>query len=242
MTRAEDHEGSDPPPDPHPHTWLELQRRFDQIDTHVRDLRSTVKEFDNRVKEVEITLARGARFPPWAGGIVTALVVQIGTTVWWASGINASVQGLPDLEQRLTSAFQGMRNSEAVVTTIQGEHLRMRQELDNIQRRTIEGTDDRWRKRDDEARMAEFQRYLDSEIKRIEERIGSIDSKVVGRGDAGWHRADHNSYAEMVEHRFKAVENNLSSHERRNVERDSWWRQLWSSGVIKEGRGSSSSK
>jgi len=233
MTRMNDHQGDDPPPDPPPHTWLELQRRFDQVDRHVTELRTTVKEFDDRVKDVEITLARGTRFPPWAGGIVTALVVQIGTTVWWASGINASVQGLPQLEQRLTSAFQGMRNTESQISNVHTEHLRIRNELDSIQKRTLEGADDRWRKRDDEARMAEFGKHMASEIRRIEDKVTVLDGKVVGHSEAGWHKSDHQLYAEKVDTQLNALEKRLVAQEERSKLRDVWWDKLRELGALK---------
>ena len=233
MTRVNDSQGSDPPADPPPHTWLELQRRFDQVDRHVTELRTTVKDFDDRVKEVEITLARGTRFPSWAAGIVTALVVQIGTTVWWASGITATVQDLPQLEQRLTSAFQGMRATENNLSNIQTEQLRLRNELDNIQKRTLEGTDDRWRKRDDEARMAEFGKYMASEIRRIEDKVTVLDTKVVGKSDAGWHRADHQLYAEKIDIQFQALDKRLSAQEERSRQRDTLWDRLRESGLFK---------
>jgi len=249
MTRGSDHEADfedqQQPEGGHPVHQPRLSDfygRLDRFESHIDRATEKIDDLSKRVAGLEKEVAGGPSFPMWAKGVVATIVLQTFGAVWWASQIDARVETMPMLQDRLTSAFQAMRNSDSAVSTIQSEHLRMRQELDGIQKRTIEGTDDRWRKRDDESRMAEFQRYLDSEIKRIEEKIATIDSKVVGRTDSGWHRSDHNNYAEMVEQRFKNVEKTLSNHESRNVERDGWWRQLWASGVVKEGRGSSGAK
>jgi hypothetical protein len=97
--------------------------------------------------------------------------------VWWASGINSEVSTYSDTKERLTSAFQAMRNSDTAIATIQAEHLRMRHELDGITKRTLEGTDDRWRKKDDEARMAELHRYLDAQLAAIDGRMSRQEKR-----------------------------------------------------------------
>ena len=40
----------------------------------------------------------------------------------------------------------------------------------------------------------------------LDERVKSLESRIVGQGPNGWHRSDHESYAAAVDARFKLVE------------------------------------
>lgn len=138
----------------------ELGHVYERINTVERKL----NELQDGQHRMEVALAGKPRFPVWLPTVMSAVLLflagQTLTAIWWASQITAEVSSFPALEQRLTSAFQAMRNSDATVAAMQAEHVRMRTELDGINKRTIEGTDDRWRKRDDVERMAQNERWV----------------------------------------------------------------------------------
>jgi hypothetical protein len=152
-------------------------------------LESEIKEVRDGQHRMEVVMTSRPRFPAWLpttmATILLFLVTQTLTAVWWASDVTRRVADVPALEQRLTSAFQGMRNNDTVIATIQSEHVRLRNEMDIIQRRTIEGTDDRWRKRDDEARMSELQKYLDVKFAEIDRRVHKEEERSAER-DRMW--------------------------------------------------------
>ena len=43
----------------------------------------------------------------------------------------------------------------------------------------------------------------------LDERVKGLESRIVGQGPNGWHRADHNLYAEGVDTRFKGLEHRV---------------------------------
>lgn len=156
-----------------PPSFRDLNHRLDRFETHIDRASQKVEDLTDRVTSLEKEVAGGPSFPLWAKGMVATLLLQTAGAVWWAAQIDARVESMPQLQERLTSAFQAMRNNDSVIATMQSEHVRIRQELDGIQRRTIEGTDDRWRKRDDDAKMADLQRYLDAQFKGLDERLNA---------------------------------------------------------------------
>jgi hypothetical protein len=163
----------------------DIYGRLDRFESHIDKATDKIDDLAKRVAGLEKEVAGGPSFPMWAKGVVATIVLQTFGAVWWASQVDARVDAMPQLSERLTSAFQAMRNSDAIVAAVQSEHVRMRQELDGIHKRTIEGTDDRWRKRDDEARMAELHRYLDAELARIHGRLEKQEKRSDER-DKWW--------------------------------------------------------
>jgi hypothetical protein len=151
---------------------------------------SRFHSLEQRLLAVEEAVKHSKTELPWQFWIalLSLMVVVLGAafTTWdRISRMDERVASMPNLQERLTSAFQAMRNNDASVATLQQEQLRVREELDGINQRTIEGTDDRWRRRDDEARMAEMQRYLDAKLSAIDERLEKIDARSQER-DRWW--------------------------------------------------------
>lgn len=44
----------------------------------------------------------------------------------------------------------------------------------------------------------------------LTERVKNLEGKVVGQGPEGWHRRDHDLYAQMIDERFSRVKSQLS--------------------------------
>jgi len=165
------------------------------------------------LQAVQLKLAEGPRFPTWLPASMVAIILflagQTGTAVWWASGTDSRVSSMPDMHARLTSAFNGMRSCEAATSTVQSEHVRMRDMIHRI----------------DESCCKEIPVML--------ERLKALDERVAGRGEKGWNRDDHNLYAETVKARLDGLEQRLYAQEQRSQARDSWWDELKSKGTLK---------
>jgi hypothetical protein len=52
----------------------------------------------------------------------------------------------------------------------------------------------------------------------MEERIKSLESRIVGVGPTGWHRADHDLYAQMIDERNNRIRSRLDLVEKRQEE------------------------
>ena len=133
--REEDHEDHQPLS---AHSWAELQRRFDQVDHHVRQSADKLDRLTERVHGLETQIAGGPQFPLWAKGMVATILLQTGAAIWWAGTIDERVAQVPDLAARLTSAFTAMRNSDTVVARIDDEHIRMQTMVDGLVRKAME--------------------------------------------------------------------------------------------------------
>lgn len=145
-----------------------------------------------QIKLTEVAAA-GYRFPGWLpnllGSILIVLVAQSAGAIWWASGINSEVASFQEMKGRLTSAFQGMRSAETNVASIQQEHVRIRDVIHEVDRRCQQNAI-------------------------LEERLNALSEKVVGKTDNGWHKADHEQYAQYIEERFKRLEALIGARQR----------------------------
>lgn len=149
------------------HELVDIHRRLDRLTEQMQSL--------------ELQIARGGRFPPAAWGAFIALflaVVGSGGTLYSELQMSRTNAG-----KALTLIEQHALNAPVLRETVG----RMRHELDEINRRTAEGTDDRWRKRDDETRMAELHRYLDTQLGSLRERIDRQERRSEER-DVWWRK------------------------------------------------------
>lgn len=119
-------------------SWSELQRRFDQVDNHVRQSTDKIEKLTDRIHAIETQLAGGPQFPLWAKGMVATILLQTGAAFWWAGSVDQQVSMVPDLSARLTSAFQGMRNSDLTVQRMEDEHLRISAAVDALVKKAME--------------------------------------------------------------------------------------------------------
>ena len=133
--REEDQENHQPMT---PHSWAELQRRFDQVDHHVRESATKLDRLTERVHGLETQIAGGPQFPLWAKGMVATILLQTGAAFWWAGAIDERVNQVPDLSARLTSAFTAMRNSDVTVKQMEDEHIRMQSAVDALVKKALE--------------------------------------------------------------------------------------------------------
>ena len=49
----------------------------------------------------------------------------------------------------------------------------------------------------------------------MDEKLKQLESKVVGRSEQGWHRADHDQYAKMIEAQHQSMDLRLRALERK---------------------------
>jgi len=82
--------------------------------------------------------------------------------------------------------------------------------------------------------LAKFADDARDRLPKLESDVEQLKSQIVGRGPEGWHRRDHESYAETVNARLAALDQRLTAQESRSVARDAWWQRVWESGVLKE--------
>lgn len=148
------------------HTYADIHRRLDRL--------------DDRLKEVEVAIARGARFPAWGGTVLVAMVLQLGASVYWGGQLTQKVDSLPSLKAQCDDCERKIADVRAVQQVVI-------QRLSEVEKTAAGGTDDRWRKRDDEARMAEAQRYMDTRFAALEHRVEQQEVRSVER-DRWWQR------------------------------------------------------
>lgn len=188
---------------------LELGHVYERLKT-LEDGQTIVQQ---TLQAVQLKLAEGTRFPTWLPASMVAIIIflagQTGTAVWWASGTDSRVSSMPDMHARLTSAFNGLRSCETATSTVQSEHVRMRDMIHRI----------------DESCCKEMPVVL--------ERLKALDDRVAGHCEKGWNRDDHNLYAETVKARLDGLEQRLYAQEQRSQARDSLWDALRSKGTLK---------
>lgn len=172
---------------------LELGHVYDRLkklEEGQGEQQKTLQAIQLKITEVA---ASGPRFPTWMPQVTVAILIflmgQTGAAVWWASGINTEVASYAELKGRLTSAFQGMRSAETNIAAIQQEHVRIREIVHEVDKRCA-GTPV------------------------LAERLNALSEKVVGKTDNGWHKADHEQYAQYIEERFKRLEALISARQR----------------------------
>jgi septal ring factor EnvC (AmiA/AmiB activator) len=56
---------------------------------------------------------------------------------------------------------------------------------------------------------------LEREVSVLAERIKALEGRIVGVGPNGWHRADHDNYAKLVETQIGAIQHRLEQLEKR---------------------------
>jgi hypothetical protein len=85
--------------------------------------------------------------------------------------------------------------------------------------------------------MAKFADELRDRIPALESSVSGIQAtirdRLVGNTSEGWHRRDHELYAEGINARMLALDQRLSVQENRSAQRDNWWQRVWESGVLK---------
>jgi len=164
-----------------------VYERLKKLEDGQAKAQETLQAVQLKLTEVAAT---GARFPGWLPAAMVAIILflagQTGTAVWWASGVDTRVTGLPDLQARLTSAFNGMRNAETALSSVQSEHVRLRDLIHSMDRECCH------------------------EVPVIHERLKNLEGKIVGRSETGWHRPDHELYAQAMDERFKRLESEIA--------------------------------
>ncbi len=190
-------------------TRLELGHVYSKLES----LEQGQKENTKGLHEVQLELARGRRFPlPMYGFLGSLTLAVLGATFVLYSELKlntAAVAEMPELRERLTSAFSGMRAAEQAKSAVLEEQVRMRNVLGDVDRRCCQ------------------------EMPVIGEKVKNLEGRIVGNTAEGWHRRDHELYAESVRLRFENLEKRMDAQEQRSQVRDSWWDALKSKGVLK---------
>jgi hypothetical protein len=84
--------------------------------------------------------------------------------------------------------------------------------------------------------LTKFADDLKDRVPKLEADVDLLKGRIVGNSSDGWHRRDHELYAELVAARFAAIEQRMTAQEQRSVQRDAWWQRLWDSGALKGAR------
>ena len=81
--------------------------------------------------------------------------------------------------------------------------------------------------------LTKFADDLKDRLPHLEADVDSLKGRIVGNTAEGWHRRDHELYAEVVAARLAALDQRMTVQEQRSVQRDGWWQRLWDSGLLK---------
>ena len=134
--------------------------------------------------------------PALASGIVLALLAAAGTSAlaWRDLGSTSVVRW-----EWVTTQISDLR----------GECGERERQIAELERRI----------REQEQRPPRLNPALDAAVEHVhdnrrtlsvlEERVKSLESRIVGVGPGGWHRADHDTYAKMVEAQLAELETRL---------------------------------
>jgi hypothetical protein len=64
----------------------------------------------------------------------------------------------------------------------------------------------------------EFMDNWGARLPLLEGRVKSLEDRIVGQGPNGWHRSDHDLYAQMINERFERTKARIDMVERRQEE------------------------
>ena len=147
----------------------------------LRDIHRRIDLLVEQIHALEVTVARGSRFPAWAGGLLVLAAVQIGGQVY----LNAELRG--DVSRAAEIA------------------------IDSSQRNQI--------------------------VPVIEERVKNLEGRIVGNTSEGWHRKDHDLYAQMIDVKLGAIMQHIEHIEARNKVADGNWDKVRARGLLVEPTG-----
>jgi uncharacterized coiled-coil protein SlyX len=144
-----------------------IHRRLDLLSEQLRhqeriltEQNANIHELDGRIKSVEIEVAKGGRFPAWAGGLLVLAVAQIGAQIYLNGQIGSENSKLPTMEANCKAL-------EARVNVQRDQVTDLAARMKGVEDRTTGGTHDRWTATADRERMADFQRWVESELRAI---------------------------------------------------------------------------
>ena len=163
------------------YTGDELRDIHRRIDSLKEESERQFNSLTGKLHDLEVTLARGTRFPPAAWVAAFAIVLSV---VGTGSVLFAELQ-----QARITSA----RANLLIETHVQGASGRM----EKIE--TASTAVQEWSK----------------VIPLLQEKMANLETRVVGVGPNGWHRDDHNLYAEKIEAQHDAFDRRLRQVEER---------------------------
>ena len=144
-----------------------IHRRLDLLSEQLRHQEQILKqqsgnihELDSRVQGIELEVAKGGRFPAWAGGLLVLAVVQIGGQIYLNGQISSDLSRLPAMEANCKAMESALSAQRDQVTDLSAR-------MKSVEDRTTGGTHDRWTATADRERMADFQRWVESELRAI---------------------------------------------------------------------------
>ena len=194
-------------------TKLELGHVYSKLE----GLEKEQKEIARGLHDVQLELARGRRFPLAMYGFLGTLTLAVAGAAFVLHAelkLNtAAVEQMPELRERLTSAFNGMRAAEQAKASILEEHTRMRGVIHDIDRRCC------------------------LEMPVLSEKVKNLEGRIVGKSGEGWHRSDHDLYAQMVDVKLGAIMQHIEHIEARNKVADGNWDKVRARGLLVEPTG-----
>jgi len=144
------------------------------------DIQHRLDKLDDRMHNVEVALARGARFPAWAGGLLALALGQLGGQIYLNGQVTNKVEALPALKAQCDEC-------DRKITQVREKQVEVLSRLGELEVKAREGTDDRWRKADDVRAMTELNRYLDERFKESDRRIKTQEDRSAER-DRWWQQ------------------------------------------------------
>lgn len=160
---------------------IDLHRRLGGFERHMGEVRD---QLDARLRDIEVTIARGVRLPPWLAPVLTSIAIfllgHLGATVWWGATISVKVTGIPQLEQRVVA-------TDAHIADVRERLVGLVQRTGEVEKQLAGGTDDRWRKADDVRTMNDLHRLLDERFAGVDRRLTAQEQRSAER-DRWWHQ------------------------------------------------------
>jgi hypothetical protein len=144
-----------------------IHRRLDLLSEQLRHQEGILKqqsgnlhELDTRVQGIELEVAKGGRFPAWAGGLLVLAVAQIGGQIYLNGQISSDLNRIPAIEANCRALEANLAAQRDQVTDLTAR-------MKSVEDRTSGGTHDRWTATADRERMADFQRWVEAELRAI---------------------------------------------------------------------------
>jgi|OM-RGC.v1.022194196 hypothetical protein len=158
-----------------------LERELERLDEDIRQLQQK-------------NVFKPAAWVP----VVLFFLAQTAGAVWWAADQSAKVGLVPDIVKRLDTQLQVLVDHGEEIKNADRKYISLSGRVDALATRltALERLVDR-------AASAELEK---TRHESLTSRIETLEARIVGRSAEGWHRTDHEAYAESIERRLRKLE------------------------------------
>ncbi len=158
-----------------------LEREIDRLDADIVELKQK-------------HIFRPAAWVP----VVLFFLAQTAGAVWWAADQSAKVGLVPDIVKRLDTQLQVLVDHGEEIRNVDVKYISLSGRVDALATRVMAAE-----RLVDKAASAELEQ---TRHQSLTARIETLEARIVGRSAAGWHRSDHEAYAEGIERRLRKLE------------------------------------